>query len=60
MYALTSLRAKVFGHDTFGPVSGGFIDDRNGWGATIVDAMDTMYLMDLQVRESFSLSVLRT
>ena len=32
----------AFGHDSLLPVSASFIDDRNGWGATIVDAMGTM------------------
>ncbi|KAE9383751.1 seven-hairpin glycosidase [Gymnopus androsaceus JB14] len=35
----------AFGHDSLLPVSASFIDDRNGWGATIVDAMGTMILM---------------
>ncbi|KAJ4482500.1 glycoside hydrolase family 47 protein [Lentinula aciculospora] len=36
----------AFGHDSLLPVSRSFVDDRNGWGATIVDAMGTMLLMD--------------
>ncbi|KAJ3971083.1 glycoside hydrolase family 47 protein [Lentinula raphanica] len=37
----------AFGHDSLLPVSKGFVDDRNGWGASIADAMGTMLLMDL-------------
>ncbi|KIK58077.1 glycoside hydrolase family 47 protein [Collybiopsis luxurians FD-317 M1] len=37
----------AFGHDSLAPVSGGVIDDRNGWGASIVDALGTLFLMNL-------------
>ncbi|RDB30027.1 putative mannosyl-oligosaccharide alpha-1,2-mannosidase 1B [Hypsizygus marmoreus] len=37
----------AFGHDDLSPLSKGFSDDRNGWGATIVDAMSTMHIMGL-------------
>ncbi|KAJ3988366.1 glycoside hydrolase family 47 protein [Lentinula detonsa] len=32
----------AFGHDSLLPVSKSFVDDRNGWGATIADALGTM------------------
>lgn len=35
-------REVAFGHDEMGPLSLQAFDSRNGWGATIVDAMDTM------------------
>ncbi|KAJ8082828.1 hypothetical protein PM082_008684 [Marasmius tenuissimus] len=38
-------RKYAFGHDDLMPVSGGFNDGRNGWGASIVDAMSTMQIM---------------
>ncbi|KAF8155649.1 glycoside hydrolase family 47 protein [Crassisporium funariophilum] len=37
----------AFGHDDLSPLSQGFSDGRNGWGATIVDAMTTMHIMGL-------------
>ncbi|KAF5311116.1 hypothetical protein D9619_007982 [Psilocybe cf. subviscida] len=37
----------AFGHDEVAPISGGFYDPRNGWGATIVDALSTMKVMGL-------------
>ncbi|KAF9269688.1 glycoside hydrolase family 47 protein [Marasmius fiardii PR-910] len=40
-------RKFAFGHDDLNPVSGGFNDGRNGWGATIVDGMPTMFIMGL-------------
>ncbi|KAF7763520.1 CAZyme family GH47 [Agaricus bisporus var. burnettii] len=46
---------QAFGHDDLAPLSGGFVDRRNGWGATIVDAMSTMNVMDLD--EEFSEAV---
>ncbi|KAJ6588148.1 glycoside hydrolase family 47 protein [Mycena capillaripes] len=38
----------AFGHDDLSPVSKGFSDGRNGWGASIVDAMPTMVIMGLE------------
>ncbi|KAF8739758.1 glycosyl hydrolase 47 family, partial [Rhizoctonia solani] len=38
----------AWGHDSLAPLSKSFIDDRNGWGATIVDAMSTMKIMGLE------------
>ncbi|RDA92386.1 hypothetical protein CP533_4718 [Ophiocordyceps camponoti-saundersi (nom. inval.)] len=32
-------------HDTLHPVSNGFEDDRNGWGATVVDGLSTAIVM---------------
>ncbi|KAG7090200.1 hypothetical protein E1B28_011804 [Marasmius oreades] len=38
-------RKFAFGHDDLEPLSGRFNDGRNGWGASIVDAMPTMFIM---------------
>ncbi|KAJ7100265.1 seven-hairpin glycosidase [Mycena belliarum] len=38
----------AFGHDDLSPVSKSFSDGRNGWGASIVDAMPTMFIMGLE------------
>ena len=35
-------REFAFGHDEVAPLSQKPLDPRNGWGATIVDAMSTM------------------
>ncbi|KAK7032613.1 hypothetical protein VNI00_012876 [Paramarasmius palmivorus] len=40
-------RKYAFGHDDVRPVSKGYVDSRNGWGASIVDAMSTMHIMGL-------------
>ncbi|KAF9568668.1 glycoside hydrolase family 47 protein [Agrocybe pediades] len=37
----------AFGHDDLSPLSQSFSDGRNGWGASIVDAMSTMHIMGL-------------
>ncbi|KAL0959972.1 hypothetical protein HGRIS_011634 [Hohenbuehelia grisea] len=41
-------KEHAFGHDELAPVSEAFRDTRNGWGATIIDAMSTMFIMDLE------------
>ncbi|SCV68306.1 BQ2448_427 [Microbotryum intermedium] len=38
---------KQWGHDEISPVSGSFSDRYNGWGATIVDNLDTLLIMGL-------------
>lgn len=35
-------RTYAFGHDEVAPISKTALDPRNGWGATIVDALSTM------------------
>ncbi|THU83180.1 seven-hairpin glycosidase [Dendrothele bispora CBS 962.96] len=40
-------RKFAFGHDDLLPVSRRPLDDRNGWGASIVDGMATMKIMGL-------------
>ncbi|KAG6896909.1 hypothetical protein C0992_005311 [Termitomyces sp. T32_za158] len=37
----------AFGHDDLSPLTQSFSDGRNGWGASIVDAMSTMVIMGL-------------
>jgi mannosyl-oligosaccharide alpha-1,2-mannosidase len=35
-------------HDELMPISGGVGDPFNGWGATLVDSLDTLWIMDLK------------
>ncbi|GJE85507.1 glycoside hydrolase family 47 protein [Phanerochaete sordida] len=35
----------AFGHDDLEPVSKSFTDGRNGWGASIVDSLSTLFIM---------------
>ncbi|KAF8183135.1 glycoside hydrolase family 47 protein [Pholiota molesta] len=43
----SAYKTYAFGHDDVLPVSKASYDGRNGWGATIVDAMTTMNIMGL-------------
>ncbi|KAJ7064868.1 glycoside hydrolase family 47 protein [Mycena amicta] len=38
----------AWGHDDLSPVSKGFSDGRSDWGATIVDALPTIWIMGLE------------
>lgn len=40
-------KAHAWGHDELCPLSNGSTDPFNGWGASIVDALDTLLLMGL-------------
>jgi len=42
-----SYKNNAFGHDDLLPITNTSSDGRNGWGASIVDAMSTMYIMGL-------------
>ncbi|TQV96669.1 hypothetical protein V2A60_002946 [Cordyceps javanica] len=44
----TSYRDQAWLHDELKPVSGGFKDTFGGWAATLVDALDTMWIMDMR------------
>ncbi|KAG2213585.1 hypothetical protein INT46_002737, partial [Mucor plumbeus] len=38
----------AYGHDELQPMTNGTTDSRNGWGASIFDALDTMLIMGLE------------
>lgn len=44
----------AWGFDEVKPISNGFVNTFNGWGATIVDSLDTMLIMGL--KEEFALA----
>ncbi|KAG9101559.1 maturation of Asn-linked oligosaccharides protein [Ceratobasidium sp. UAMH 11750] len=46
--AYGSYKTFAWGHDSLAPLLGEFLDDRNGWGATIVDSLSTMQIMGLE------------
>lgn len=54
-HAWTGYKKSAMGHDELEPLRGGFRDPFNGWGATLVDTLDTLWIMDL--REDFSIAV---
>jgi mannosyl-oligosaccharide alpha-1,2-mannosidase len=48
-------RKNAWLHDEVKPVSGGYKDHFGGWGATLVDALGTLYIMDLH--QDFTIAV---
>lgn len=46
-HAWTGYKEYAWGHDNLKPISMGY-NDWFGLGLTIVDALDTMYIMDMQ------------
>ncbi|KAH8435007.1 class I alpha-mannosidase 1A [Aspergillus melleus] len=54
-HAWSGYKASAMGHDELKPLRGGFRDTFNGWGATLVDTLDTLWIMDL--KEEFSIAV---
>ncbi|KAL1601825.1 hypothetical protein SLS60_006740 [Paraconiothyrium brasiliense] len=44
-------RAKAWMHDELTPIAGGYTDDFGGWAATLVDSLDTLWIMG--AREEF-------
>ncbi|KAF7725369.1 hypothetical protein EC973_009636 [Apophysomyces ossiformis] len=47
-HAYGGYRKYAWGHDELLPVTCSYSDSRNGWGATIVDALDTMLIMGFE------------
>jgi mannosyl-oligosaccharide alpha-1,2-mannosidase len=43
----TAYKQNAWGHDEFAPVTGSWKDHFGGWGATLVDALDTLLIMGL-------------
>lgn len=55
VHAWNGYKVAAMGHDEVTPVRGGSRDPFNGWGATLVDTLDTLWIMDL--REEFAIAV---
>lgn len=54
-HAWTGYKASAMGRDELLPLRGGFKDTFNGWGATLVDALDTLWILGLH--EEFAIAV---
>ncbi|GAB1209390.1 hypothetical protein APSETT445_008163 [Aspergillus pseudonomiae] len=54
-HAWNGYKMNAMGHDEVMPLRGGFRDPFNGWGATLVDTLDTLWIMGLE--QEFSLAV---
>ncbi|PGH04395.1 mannosyl-oligosaccharide alpha-1,2-mannosidase [Blastomyces parvus] len=46
-HSWTSYKAEAWGHDELRPVLGGYRDPFSGWGATLVDGLDTLWIMGM-------------
>ena len=53
--AWLAYKKVAMGHDEIKPLTATFEDPFNGWGATLVDALDTLWIMDL--RDEFAEAV---
>lgn len=51
-HAWQGYKKVAMGHDELRPLTNVFDDPFNGWGATLVDSLDTLWIMDL--KEEFS------
>ena len=47
-HAWGGYKRYAYGHDELRPISNGTTDPFNGWGATLVDALDTLWIMGLK------------
>lgn len=54
-HAWTGYKTWAMGHDELEPLFGGNRNPFNGWGATLVDTLDTLWIMDL--KREFSAAV---
>ncbi|KAJ5659574.1 Glycoside hydrolase family 47 [Penicillium longicatenatum] len=54
-HAWEGYKKIAMGHDEIKPLSAAFEDPFNGWGATLVDSLDTLWIMEM--KEEFSEAV---
>lgn len=54
LYAWEAYKANAWGHDEIKPATGTASDAFNGWGATIVDALDTLLVMEMPDEYDFA------
>ena len=47
-HAWSGYKAAAWGHDELKPLTNGSADPFNGWGATLVDSLDTLWIMGLK------------
>ncbi|WEW61212.1 mannosyl-oligosaccharide 1,2-alpha-mannosidase [Emydomyces testavorans] len=48
LHSWKGYKANAWGHDEVGPVEGNAKDPFGGWGATLVDSLDTLWIMGLK------------
>lgn len=54
-HAWNGYKTSAMGHDEIKPLRGGYRDPFMGWAATLVDSLDTLWIMDL--KEEFAIAV---
>ncbi|KAL0067240.1 hypothetical protein AAF712_005810 [Marasmius tenuissimus] len=54
-FAYHAYERHAMPHDELRPVTGGYVDNFNGWGVSMVDGLDTMLLMGLKAEYSRAL-----
>lgn len=54
LHSWEGYKRKAWGHDEIRPVSETAEDPFNGWGATIVDALDTLLVMNLPIEYDYA------
>ncbi|GJJ68178.1 hypothetical protein EMPS_00524 [Entomortierella parvispora] len=59
-HAWEGYRQHAWGHDEVLPVTGGARDSFNGWGATMIDSLDTMVIMGLNKEFDEALQWIKT
>jgi mannosyl-oligosaccharide alpha-1,2-mannosidase len=59
-HAWTGYKKHAWLHDEVLPLSGGYKDPFVGWAATLVDGLDTLYIMDLQEEFEYALEALKS
>ncbi|PGH15122.1 hypothetical protein AJ79_02648 [Helicocarpus griseus UAMH5409] len=47
-HSWVSYKAEAWGHDELRPVYGGYRDPFSGWGASLVDGLDTLWMMGME------------
>jgi len=60
MHAWNGYREYAWGHDEVYPVRGGAKDTFNGWGATMIDSLDTLVIMGMNDEFDEALEWIRT
>lgn len=58
-HAWNGYKTHAMGHDELYPIKGGARDPFNGWGATLVDSLDTLWIMDMKTEFTAALDAVK-
>ena len=58
-HAWNGYKEQAMGHDELRPVTGGFRDPFNGWAATLIDSLDTLWIMDMKTEFAAAIDTVR-